>query len=93
MRRNDQSSSLHYQEWGQGDPLIALHPLALESTAFAGLGAALARRGMRPLAADLPGFGKTPAPEGPLTPARLADAVLELVRSGKIVMARGLDTT
>ena len=23
---------LHYNEWGEGDPLIALHPLALEAS-------------------------------------------------------------
>jgi len=74
-------SCVHYQEWGQGDPLIALHPLALESTAFQGLGQALAGRGLRTLAADLPGFGKTPAPEGPLTMQVLAEPVLELARS------------
>ena len=26
-------TSLHYNEWGEGDPLIALHPLALEDGA------------------------------------------------------------
>lgn len=73
---------MHTQEWGAGDPLIALHPLALESTAFAGVGAELARRGFRTIAADLPGFGRTPAPDGvPLTPAFLAEPVLELARS------------
>lgn len=75
------TSCMHHQEWGQGDPLIALHPLALESTAFQGLGQALAGRGLRTLAADLPGFGKTPAPEGPLTMQALAEPVLELARS------------
>jgi pimeloyl-ACP methyl ester carboxylesterase len=72
---------LHYQEWGEGDPVIALHPLALESTVFAGVAGTLARRGLRTLAADLPGFGRTPAPDEPLTPARLAAPVLELARS------------
>jgi len=72
---------MHYEEWGAGDPIIALHPLALESSAFEGLGRALAQRGLRTLAADLPGFGQTPAPEAPLTPARLAEPVLELART------------
>jgi pimeloyl-ACP methyl ester carboxylesterase len=75
------SELLHYQEWGAGDPVIALHPLALESTAFAGVAALLAERGLRTLAVDLPGFGRSPAPEGPLSPARLAGPVLELARS------------
>ncbi|MBW2243513.1 MAG: alpha/beta fold hydrolase [Deltaproteobacteria bacterium] len=71
----------YYQEWGTGDPVIALHPLALESTAFAGVARVLAARGLRTLAVDLPGFGRTPAPAGPLTPARLAEPVVELARS------------
>lgn len=72
---------MHFQQWGEGEPVIALHPLALESTAFAGVGRLLAGRGLRTLAVDLPGFGCTPAPEGPLTPARLAAPVIELARS------------
>jgi len=72
---------LHYQAWGAGDPVIALHPLALESSAFAGVASVLARQGLRTLGVDLPGFGRSPAPEGPLTPARLAEPVLELARS------------
>jgi pimeloyl-ACP methyl ester carboxylesterase len=71
----------HYQEWGAGDPVIALHPLALESTAFSGVAHALAGEGLRTLAVDLPGFGRTPGPAGPLTPARLAAPVVELARS------------
>lgn len=72
---------LHYQEWGAGDPVIALHPLALESGAFAGVAGALARQGLRTLAVDLPGFGRSPAPAAPLTPERLAAPVIELARS------------
>ena len=72
---------LHHQAWGAGDPVIALPPLALESSAFAGVASVLARQGLRTLGVDLPGFGRSPAPEGPLTPARLAEPVLELARS------------
>jgi len=72
---------MHLQQWGEGEPVIALHPLALESTAFAGVGRLLAARGLRTLAVDLPGFGRTPAPKGPLTAARLAAPVVELARS------------
>lgn len=75
---------LHSREWGQGAPVIALHPLGLESSGFAGVGRALARRGMRTIAVDLPGFGRTPAPEGLLNPEVLALPVIEL--------ARGLET-
>jgi pimeloyl-ACP methyl ester carboxylesterase len=72
---------LHYQEWGAGDPVIALHPLALESSAFAGVASILAREGLRTLGVDLPGFGRSPAPGEALTAARLAEPVLELARS------------
>jgi len=73
---------VYYQQWGAGDPLIALHPLALESTAFAGVATALEPLGLRTLAADLPGFGRTPAPDDTaLTPAVLAQPVIELARS------------
>ena len=72
--------TLFTREWGAGDPVIALHPLGLESSGFAGLGRALASRGYRTIAVDLPGFGRTPAPKGPLTPARLAEPIIELAR-------------
>ncbi|MEN8183387.1 MAG: alpha/beta fold hydrolase [Myxococcota bacterium] len=74
---------LHTREWGRGETLIALHPLALESSAFEGLAVSLAKRGKRTVAIDLPGFGRTPAPRGPLTPAVLAAPVVEF--------AQGLD--
>lgn len=67
-----------FQEWGDGAPVIALHPLALESTVFAGVARLLAQRGLRTIAVDLPGFGRTPGPDGTLTPARMAQPVMEL---------------
>jgi pimeloyl-ACP methyl ester carboxylesterase len=60
--------------------VLALHPLALESSAFEGIGAALAARGLRTLAVDLPGFGATPAPAEPLAPRVLAAPVVDLAR-------------
>jgi pimeloyl-ACP methyl ester carboxylesterase len=69
---------LHVQTWGEGRALIALHGLGLESSCFAGLGQSLARRGICTLSADLPGFGRTPAPEGPYTMRSLVDPVIEL---------------
>jgi pimeloyl-ACP methyl ester carboxylesterase len=69
------------REWGDGAPVVALHPLGLDSSGFEGFGRALARRGLRTIAVDLPGFGRTPAPPMPLRPAVLAEPVIELARS------------
>ena len=69
---------LHVTSWGEGRALIALHGLGLESTCFAGLGQILAGRGIRTVSADLPGFGGTPAPKGPLTLRNLAEPVIGL---------------
>jgi pimeloyl-ACP methyl ester carboxylesterase len=66
-----------YLSWGDGPPVIALHGLGLESSSFTGLAAGVVERGFRMIAADLPGFGTTPIPDGPLTPAVLAEPVLE----------------
>ena len=76
--------TLFVQEWGEGQPVIMLHPLALESTAFAGVARLLARHNVRTMAVDLPGFGRSPGPDAPLTPAYMAEPVIEL--------ARGLET-
>lgn len=75
--------TLWHQEWGEGRPVIALHPLALESSVFAGLGRVLARRGLKTIAVDLPGFGRSIGPAEVHSPAQLAEPILEL--------ARGLD--
>jgi pimeloyl-ACP methyl ester carboxylesterase len=73
--------TLWRQEWGQGRPVIALHPLALESSVFQGLGRVLARRGLKTIAVDLPGFGRSLGPTGAHAPAELAEPILELARS------------
>jgi pimeloyl-ACP methyl ester carboxylesterase len=72
---------LHRREWGAGRPVIAMAPLGLDAGAFGGFGAALAARGMRTVAVDLPGFGRTPAPAAALTPAVLAAPVVDLARA------------
>ncbi len=72
---------LYHREWGAGQPVIAMHPLGLESSAFEGFGDVLGRHGMRTIAVDLPGFGRTPMPDRPLTAAVMAAPVIELARS------------
>ena len=69
---------IHHQAWGEGPPVLALHGLGLESSSFTGLARGINELGLQMLAADLPGFGLTPAPETPLSPAVLAQPVLEL---------------
>jgi len=71
---------IHYEEWGEGPAVLALHGLGLDSSSFTGLARGVAGLGLRMLAADLPGFGKTPAPDVPLTPAVLGEPVIELAR-------------
>jgi pimeloyl-ACP methyl ester carboxylesterase len=76
-----ESIVLHRREWGEGQPVIAMHPLGLDSSAFEGIGMVLARHGMRTIAVDLPGFGRTPLPTQRPTPAAMAAPVIELARS------------
>jgi len=75
--------AMYKREWGEGEPVIALHPLGLESSGFAGFGKALAKRGMRTIAVDLPGFGRTPAPDAPLSASVLAAPVIAMARAMK----------
>lgn len=75
------AADVHYEEWGSGAPVLALHGLGLESSSFTGLAQGVNALGMRMLAVDLPGFGKTPAPQHPLTAAALAAPVIELART------------
>jgi pimeloyl-ACP methyl ester carboxylesterase len=75
------SSDMHYQVWGDGPPVLALHGLGVESSSFTGLATAVGDLGLRMMAADLPGFGLTPAPpDTPLSPPALAAPVIELAR-------------
>ncbi len=67
--------------WGEGDPVIALHPLGLDSASYEPMAGVLAAAGLQTIAVDLPGFGGTPAPAGPLRPAALAAPVIELART------------
>jgi pimeloyl-ACP methyl ester carboxylesterase len=72
------SGEICYQTWGEGPPVLALHGLGLESSSFTGLARGVNELGLQMIAADLPGFGLTPAPDEPLTPAVLARPVLDL---------------
>ena len=75
------TTGLHQRRWGAGAPVIALHPLGLESSGFDAVSRALSRRGLQTVAVDLPGFGRSPAGTEPLTSAVLAAPVIELARA------------
>lgn len=74
------SEELHRLTWGEGPSVVALHPLGLDASAFEGFGAVLGEGGLRTVAVDLPGFGRSPYPHEPLTIPRLARPVIELAR-------------
>lgn len=75
------SPEIHFLEWGAGPPVIALHGLGLDASSFTGLAHSVVGSGMRMIAADLPGFGRTPLPAGPLTAPTMARPIIELAAS------------
>lgn len=70
---------LHTREWGSGDRIAVLvHGIMADSRCWWRVGPALAERGYRVVAVDLPGHGDSPrAPE--YTPELYASSVLESV--------------
>jgi pimeloyl-ACP methyl ester carboxylesterase len=71
---------IHTREWGAGPPVLALHPLGLDSRAFEAIAQELARSGLRTIAMDLPGFGETPTTAERLTPSVLAQPVIAFAK-------------
>jgi pimeloyl-ACP methyl ester carboxylesterase len=71
------SSTLHYEERGEGLPVVLLHGFPFDHTIWEGQLAGL-RAGARVLAPDLPGFGGSPAlpSDAPPTMDAYAGAVL-----------------
>jgi len=56
---------VHYAQCGAGLPLVLVHQSPTDIVQFARVMAPLARRGLRPIAIDLPGFGGSDVPPGP----------------------------
>jgi len=67
-------SQLHAIRQGSGPPLVLIHGLGSSAKTWATVMDQLAAH-RRVIAIDLPGFGKSPPVDGPLTMATLADAV------------------
>ncbi|WP_306839287.1 alpha/beta fold hydrolase [Catenuloplanes nepalensis] len=64
---------LETREWGSGDRIaVLIHGMITDSSCWHEVGPALADKGYRVIAPDLPGHGRSPAPAGDLT---LRDAV------------------
>jgi 2-hydroxy-6-oxonona-2,4-dienedioate hydrolase len=73
---------VRYREAGAGPPLVLVHGLGCSADYWVRNGPWLAAAGFRVIAPDLPGFGRTPGPEGGLSipaqaaaVARFADAL------------------
>jgi pimeloyl-ACP methyl ester carboxylesterase len=56
---------VHYTECGSGRPVVLVHQSPTDSVQFARVMAPLARRGLRAIAVDLPGFGGSTVPDAP----------------------------
>lgn len=71
---------VHFQEMGDGAPLLLLHQAPMTSGQFDNVYAPLAARGYRAIGIDMPGFGLSdPAPETPTVAdyAQVIPAVLD----------------
>ncbi len=77
---------LHYEESGRGEPLMLLHAFPLSSEGFWPL---LEKpvEGVRVIAPDFRGFGKSAATAGPQTMESMADDVLELMAALEVTRA------
>src|SRR5262249_49931376 len=54
--------NLYYKDWGSGPPVVLVHGWPLSSDSFDDLGMALANAGMRAIAYDRRGFGRSDQP-------------------------------
>jgi 3-oxoadipate enol-lactonase len=75
MKKQIRGADLHTIDSGDGIPVIWIHGFPLGSELFA---EQLAIGGVRHIVPDLPGFGKSPAPNSDFSMADYADSVLDL---------------
>ncbi len=71
-------ASIHYEEYGEGEPLLLIPCLASDNGCWAFQMPAYAER-FRCIAVDLPGIGGSPTPEGRPSTARHADELAALL--------------
>lgn len=70
---------IHYQDGGQGRPLLLLHQAIMSGDQFSNVFAPLRAHGLRPVAIDMPGFGMSDVPTAPPTILDYAAAVVPVL--------------
>src|SRR5688500_3859994 len=70
-----ESGRVRYREAGSGQPIVLVHGLGVSADYWVRNGPALAAAGLRVLAPDLPGFGRTAGPRDGLSVSAQAEAV------------------
>ena len=81
-----QWGQVHYTECGEGAPVVLVHQSPTDSVQFSRALRPLARRGLRAIAVDIPGFGGSDVPDQPPTIAgyaHIVPAVLDALGIGR----------
>ncbi len=81
---------VHWEAWGQGEPLVLVHGLGAAAVVWRRVGPLLARAGYRALALDLKGCGLSAKPRGDYSRRALAALVLGFMDALGVRRARGL---
>jgi pimeloyl-ACP methyl ester carboxylesterase len=72
---------LYVKDWGKGKPVIMLHGWPLSADTFDDLAMAVADAGMRAIAYDRRGFGRSAQPWGPYDYDTLADDLADVIEA------------
>lgn len=76
------NQTVHYREWGSGETtLLMLHGWPADSTHYKELGPLLAKKNLRVIVPDLPGWGNTPVPPQAWTVSDYRDWVHDFIKS------------
>jgi non-heme chloroperoxidase len=73
--------SLYVKDWGKGRPVVMLHGWPLSSDTFDDLAMAVVDAGMRAIAYDRRGFGRSSQPWGPYDYDTLADDLADVLEA------------